>query len=98
MPFTVDVRSRLEQGLVVTMRQSSERRVTPSAHQVVAALMSPVAPALHPEPGVPPGEERATDRARSRAGGPVAAAMRVPVAMLSARRRERSVVRGGDGG
>lgn len=51
MPFTVDVRSRLEQGLVVTMRQSRERRVTRSAQQIVAALMSPDAPALHPEPG-----------------------------------------------
>ena len=72
MPFTVDVRSRLEQGLVVTMRQSSERRVTPSAHQVVAALMSPVAPALHPEPGVPPGDESGDGSGaipRRRAGG-----------------------------
>ena len=69
MPFTVDVRSRLEQGLVVTMRQSSERRVTPSAQQVVAALMSPVAPALHPEPGDAPVGARAWfGRERPRAG------------------------------
>jgi hypothetical protein len=45
MPFTCDSRSSLEQGLVVTMHESSGPHVMPSAHRVVATLMAETAAA-----------------------------------------------------
>ncbi|GAA2163994.1 hypothetical protein FHX52_2191 [Humibacillus xanthopallidus] len=52
MPFTSDSRSRLEgfleRGFVMTMEQRDERHVAPSAHRLVATLMSETAPATGP--------------------------------------------------
>ena len=43
MPFTFDVRSMLEDHLVITMRAEKRPHLMPSAHQLVARLISRVA-------------------------------------------------------